>query len=230
MPVIAIPQMGHSTRRNYMKSKYADALKRAGATVHWIDLNDTEKAVEAALRCDGLLLPGGGDVDPHLYGEEPIPECGEPNARRDEVEPAMLKAFLAAGKPILGICRGSQVMNVFFGGTLYQHIPPITTDDHWNFNDRLRGSHDVILTPDTPMQQVFGVESMQVNSIHHQATKDVGKGLTVFARSPDGTVEGFQLDDYPFCVGVQWHPEHMHKNNPQQKRLFAAFVNAARGK
>ena len=230
MPVIAMPQMGHSTRRNYMKSKYSDALLRAGATGHWIDLSDKDKAVEAALRCDGLLLPGGGDVDPHIYGEEPIPECGAPSVLRDAAEPAMLKAFIEAGKPVLGICRGCQVMNVYFGGTLHQHINPFVTDDHWNFNDRLRGSHNVTLVPDTMMQKVFGEETLFVNSIHHQAIKDVGKGLKVFARSTDGIVEGIELEGYPFCVAVQWHPEHLHKHNPIQSKLFSAFVNAARKK
>lgn len=228
MLVVAAPQIGNNPRRQYMKSKYTDSLQKIGMQIHWIDIRDPEKALKKAKECNGLLLPGGGDVDPHLYGEEPIPECGEPNALRDSIEPAFLKQFLDEEKPILGICRGVQMMNVALGGTLHQHIPPMATELHSNFAGRLHGSHYVTLMPGTIMYDIFGTDSMKVNSIHHQAVKDVGRDLAVFAKSSDGFIEGVELKGYPFCVGVQWHPEHLSNRNTYKWKIFCAYKDAVR--
>lgn len=229
-PVIGIPQMGNDLFRKYMKSKYASSLKRSGAQVRWIALEDTEAAVASILECDGLLLPGGADVDPHLYGQEPTEKCGKPNVLRDTAEPKLLEAFLATGRPILAICRGVQLMNVCFGGTLYQDIKDLQKCAHSDFKGKNRGSHSISLRPESKLRAILGCESATVNSLHHQAVLDVAEGLTVAATSADGFVEALEKTDHPFCVGVQWHPEHMSKFVPAQQRLFDAFVAACRNK
>ena len=131
---IAMPRMSTDPELTTAQSKYVESLARAGAEVHWVALSDPDAAAAEALTCDGLLLPGGGDMDPAFYGQERLPACGEPNLLRDAAEPKLLRAFLAADKPVLGICRGIQVMNVVLGGTLYQDIKPfehVPHNDHW---------------------------------------------------------------------------------------------------
>lgn len=225
-PVIGIPQPGHDLFRQYMKSKYAASLRRAGAKVMWIELEDLEKATGKLLACDGLLLTGGGDIEPALYGQERHPKCGEPNPRRDEYEWAMLKAFLPTGKPVLGICRGVQMMNTVTGGTLLQDISGNCQCSHSDFPNRGRGVHQVSVLPGSLLARIMGPEPASVNSMHHQAADRLGEGMTVSARSEDGFIEAIELEGHPFCLGVQWHPEHMSRRHPRQQGLFDAFVAA----
>lgn len=227
--VIAMPQMGQDLFRKYMKSKYVSSLRRAGASVRWIELTDVQKAVEEAAACDGLLLPGGADVDPHLYGMEPLEGCGKPNALRDAAEPPMLRRMLEEKKPVLGICRGMQMINVCFGGDLIQDISKIQTYRHSRFLSRTKGEHEVVLPPDTRLYGILGnADTALVNSLHHQAVNRLGKGLTITALSRDGFVEAMETTDDSFCLAVQWHPEHMSHRHPAQQALFNAFVQACR--
>ena len=228
-PVIAMPQMGHELFREYMKSKYVISLLRAGAKVRWIEIDDPEKAVKEALECDGLLLPGGGDIEPSMYGEERIPQCGQPQVIRDAAEPKLFAAFRQANKPILCICRGVQMLNVCCGGTLNQDIKPTQKCEHSDFKGRAKGlTHRVKVHKGTMLYDIFGEEDICVNSMHHQAAKDIGMGLVEGARSEDGYIEALELMDYPFCVGVQWHPEHMSARSKMQRKLFTAFVKACK--
>ena len=227
-PVIGIPQMGNDLFRRYMKSKYASSLVRSGAKVRWIALENVEAAVAAVLECDGLLLPGGADVDPHLYGQEPTEKCGKPHILRDTAEPKLLEAFLSTGKPILCICRGVQLLNVYFGGTLHQDIKDLQTCAHADFKGKNRGSHPISIRPESKLYSILGCEAATVNSLHHQAVLDVAEGLTVTATSSDGFVEALEKEDHPFLIGVQWHPEHMSKFVPAQQHLFDAFVDACK--
>lgn len=148
---IAMPQMGNDLFRKYMKSKYVKSLERAGADVCWIELEEPEKAAEQAVKCDGLLLPGGADVDPVLYGQRRIEACGKPNGLRDKAEPIILKRFYEAGKPIFGICRGIQLINVVFGGTLIQDIKPTQKQKHSDFLNRARYTHEVVIKDDSEL-------------------------------------------------------------------------------
>lgn len=225
-PVIGIPQMGHDLFRKYMKRKYVQSLERSGAQVHWIELEDPEKAVSEVLECDGLLLPGGADVNPALYGQEPSEKCGKPNALRDTAEMKMLEAFLLTNKPIFCICRGVQLLNVFFGGTLHQDIKLTQVSNHSHFPSKNKGIHRVKLFPHTKLARILNENPMTVNSLHHQAVDQVGLGLTVSAFSEDGFIEGLEIIHHPFCIGVQWHPEHMSKKSAVQQKLFDAFVGA----
>lgn len=223
--IIAMPRMSTDPELTVAQSKYPESLARAGAEVRWIDLHDPEQAVQEALLCDGLLLPGGGDLDPVLYGQERIPACGEPNLLRDAAEPLLLRAFLAADKPVLGICRGIQVLNVVLGGSLYQDIKPF---EHVPHNDHWAKVHTVTVRRDTLLSRILQQDTVLVNSQHHQAADRLAPGLVLSALSEDGIVEGIEKPDARFCLGVQWHPEWLSEADPAMQGLFNAFVDACK--
>lgn len=225
---IAIPQMGNDLFRKYMKSKYTKSLERAGAEVRWIELDDISCAVKDALSCDGLLLPGGADISPSMYGQTPVKECGKPNEVRDKIEPAILEAFMKTGRPIFAICRGTQLLNVFKGGTLKQDIKGEQTSKHMDFLSRSGSIHSVAIDKNSMLFDIVKVENIDVNSMHHQVIDKVGNGFKVTAKSDDGYIEAIELENHPFCIGVQWHPEHMSRKSELQRSLFNAFVEKAR--
>lgn len=221
--VIAMPRMSTDPEPTVAQSKYMESLARAGAGMRWVELSDPEQAVQDALTCDGLLLPGGGDMDPKFYGQERIPACGEPNLLRDAAEPLLLRAFLAADKPVLGICRGIQVMNAVLGGDLYQDIKPF---EHLPHNDHWAKVHTVTVRRGTLLSRILGQDTVLVNSQHHQAVDRVAPGFTLAALSEDGIVEAIEKPNARFCLGVQWHPEWLSDADPAMQSLFDAFVNA----
>lgn len=221
--VIAMPRMSTDPEPTVAQSKYIESLARAGAGMRWVELSDPEQAVQDALTCDGLLLPGGGDMDPKFYGQARIPACGEPNLLRDAAEPLLLRAFLAADKPVLGICRGIQVMNAVLGGDLYQDIKPF---EHLPHNDHWAKVHTVTVRRGTLLSRILGQDTVLVNSQHHQAVNRVAPGFTLAALSEDGIVEAIEKPDARFCLGVQWHPEWLSDADPAMQGLFDAFVNA----
>lgn len=220
--VIAMPRMSTDPEPTVAQSKYMESLARAGAGMRWVELSDPEQAVQDALTCDGLLLPGGGDMDPKFYGQARIPACGEPNLLRDAAEPLLLRAFLAADKPVLGICRGIQVMNAVLGGDLYQDIKPF---EHLPHNDHWAKVHTVTVRRGTLLSRILGQDTVLVNSQHHQAVDRVAPGFTLAALSEDGIVEAIEKPDARFCLGVQWHPEWLSDADPAMQGLFDAFVN-----
>ena len=221
--VIAMPRMSTDPEPTVAQSKYIESLARAGAGMRWVELSDPEQAVQDALTCDGLLLPGGGDMDPKFYGQARIPACGEPNLLRDAAEPLLLRAFLAADKPVLGICRGIQVMNAVLGGDLYQDIKPF---EHLPHNDHWAKVHTVTVRRGTLLSRILGQDTVLVNSQHHQAVDRVAPGFTLAALSEDGIVEAIEKPDAGFCLGVQWHPEWLSDADPAMQGLFDAFANA----
>lgn len=222
-PLIAMPQWGNNLLRLYMKSKYIQSLGRAGAKIRWIEMDDPHIA-EKVRACDGLLLPGGDDIDPSRYGAVRHEKCGKSSSLRDEAEWKLLDAFLPTGKPVLGICRGCQFLNVYLGGTLHQHI-----DGHSDFKTRARGCHEAHIAPGSRLSALFPPE-VWVNSLHHQAVDTLGNGLTVSARAGDGTVEAIELTGHPFCLAVQWHPEHLSRSRSDQQKLFNHFVSLCKEK
>ena len=221
--VIAMPRMGNDPFRIYMKSKYIFSLLRSGAKVRWIPLEDVEKAIPMLLECDGLLMPGGVDIEPDRYGQTRSEKCGKSDLLRDEAEWKILQAFLPTKKPVLCICRGVQMLNVFQGGTLHQDIP-----GHSDFKSRGTGCHSVTLTPGTKLQQILQNSEITVNSLHHQAADLIGERLAVAAVSADGITEALELEAHPFCIGVQWHPEHLSRRYAAHQRIFDAFVSACK--
>ena len=221
--VIAMPRMSTDPEPTVAQSKYIESLARAGAGMRWVELSDPEQAVQDALTCDGLLLPGGGDMDPKFYGQARIPACGEPNLLRDAAEPLLLRAFLDADKPVLGISRGTQVLNAVLGGDLYQDIKPF---EHLPHNDHWAKVHTVTVRRGTLLSRILGQDTVLVNSQHHQAVDRVAPGFTLAALSEDGIVEAIEKPDARFCLGVQWHPEWLSDADPAMQGLFDAFVNA----
>jgi len=198
---IAMPHCGNKPFRVYMTVKYIASLRRAGAKVLRIRMDDP-KLEEKVRSCDGLLLPGGGDIAPERYGQTPVEKCGKPHLLRDEAEWRLLTAFLPAGKPILGICRGHQVLNIALGGTLHQHIP--TAEKHRGPGDAV---HEVIAEEPSLFTRLYG-SRFCTNSSHHQAIDRLGEGLSVTCVSDDGVVEGI-IHENGNIIGVQFHPERM---------------------
>lgn len=178
---------------------------------------------------DGLLLTGGEDVEPSLYGQDRSPKCGASNPRRDLTEIALIQAARQMRKPILAICRGPQVLNVALGGTLIQDIPDEAPGaaEHNAKDKRASRVHDVIIEKGSRMEAAIGETLIAVNSLHHQSVKTVAPGLRVTARSPDGIVEGIESDEPDWWVlAVQWHPEEMNGADAHwDKGIFSAFAS-----
>jgi putative glutamine amidotransferase len=213
-------------------SDYLESVKRAGASVLDVSVDDDPATVVA--RMDGLVLTGGGDIAPALYGAVPHATYAAAEAGRDAFEIAMVRAATAAGKPIFAICRGMQVLNVALGGDLVQDIP---TEVNGALNHDLREprfaiAHEVWASKgsrlSTLMQEKLeDAEKCPVNSRHHQAVRHLGEGLEVVATAPDGVIEAVERPG-PFCLGVQWHPENFWRTG-EFRPLFEGFVDACRG-
>lgn len=216
---IAAIHMGTDLFRRYMMSKYTSSINKAGSDIVWID--DTKDL----LSYDGLLLPGGADVNPELYGEEVKDVCGKLNHFRDGLELDAISKWLDADKPILAICRGIQILNVALKGTLYQDIKNLESVKHSNILKKNNGCHEVTIEKDTLLYSIEEKERFWVNSLHHQAIKKLGKHLVASAFSEDGFIEAVEIPDHTFALGVQWHPEHM-QNHKEQRIIFESFVKA----
>lgn len=212
-------------------SPYLQAFLACGAKVRELELLAASDARRArAAEYDGILFAGGEDVDPGLYQEEKKYDIVRVDRARDDFELGLLEAALERRLPILGICRGIQMINVRFGGTLYQDIPSDTALDmnHRQPDDRSQAVHAVTLTdPESILAGAFQ-GSCRVNSLHHQAIKRLGRGLKVTAHSEDGLVEAVEAaQDYPFLMAVQWHPEEMVER-PEQRRIIEQFIARCR--
>ncbi len=182
-------------------------------------------------RLDGLLLSGGEDLHPRQYGQPPEAWLGGVDEARDTSELGLIRAALEMRKPICAICRGIQVLNVALGGTLYQDLAaqvPGALDHAFLMSRSLDQSiHPVTLEADSALARILGGVTFAVNSAHHQSIQTPGAGLRVVGRAPDGVIEAVELADYPFCIGVQWHPEALVRSDPMMASLFAALVEAA---
>ena len=177
----------------------------------------------------GLIVTGGAfDVDPSLFGAASRHQSVTTKDRRTQFELAVTKGAVEADKPVLGICGGQQLLNVALGGTLIQHIPDEVENAlaHEQPNPRTEPGHRVLIERGTLLHQITQADSLDVNSAHHQAVKDVAPGIVIDARAPDGVIEGIEDPHRRFCIGVQWHPEYAISVG--DKRLFAAFIAACR--
>jgi len=181
--------------------------------------------------CDGLLLSGGADVDPAIFGEKPHPALGRVDHPRDPFEISLAREAVRRDMPVLAICRGIQLLNVALGGTLIQDIPSEVPGAvvHETGGDRLVIGHDVVIEPGSRLADLLSTTRVGVNTFHHQAPKRLGHGLVLSATSPeDGIVEGVEAPDRRFVVGVQWHPENFWKTSDAFDGLFRGLVEAAR--
>lgn len=227
-PLIGIVPLVDTARESYwMLPGYMQGVEQAGGVPVMLPLTDDAEALrQLAATCDGFLLPGGQDVSPALYGAAASPQCGETSPARDAMEKQLLGMVLAADKPVLGICRGIQVMNVVLGGTLYQDIKPF---EHVPHNDHWAKVHTVTVRRGTLLSRLLGQDTVLVNSQHHQAADRIAPELEIAALSEDGIVEALEKPDAHFCLGVQWHPEWLSDADPVQQGLFGAFVEACKG-
>jgi putative glutamine amidotransferase len=217
--------------REIMLTPYLESLQRAGARTTLIEWNVTDEEIEGLCRdCGGLLFTGGSDLQPSLYGEETLPECGETDPDRDDLEMRLLKAWLPTRKPVFAICRGLQSLNVGLGGSLYQDLPtqrPSAVVHRPSDLMKIKETvHAVRIAPDGILRGILGRDEMEVNSMHHQAVKVLAGGLTSEAEAPDGVVEAYRLEGYPWLLAVQWHPEHLSDRRKEHQALFDAFVKA----
>ena len=218
-----------------MNHRYFLALTAVGAAPFMIPLLDQDEAALRVLydRLDGVFIAGGVDVDPVSYSASRHERCGNTDLARDRVELLFARWALEEGKPLLGVCRGMQVLNVARGGTLYQdcaaELPAALRHDYFPNDGFARDylAHEVELVEGTVLHRAFGRSRIQVNSMHHQAVCTLGEGLVASAHAPDGVLEALEVDGATFQVGVQWHPEMLVDSDAGTRRLFQEFAEAA---
>lgn len=219
-----------------MNQRYYQATAMANAAPVLIPLLDDMDALRAIYeRMDGILIPGGVDLDPAAFGETPHQKLGRIDPARDRVELQLVKWAVDDHKPVLGLCRGLQVINVALGGTLYQDLedeyPNAIKHDYFpNYGfERDYLAHDVALASGSRLQHALVERHIPVNSMHHQGIKVLGRGLAASATAPDGLIEAAEGVGDSFLVGVQWHPEVFDSTDPNTEHLFDEFISAARG-
>jgi putative glutamine amidotransferase len=240
-PLIGMPCRGDGSEVyqgrpiNAQNSSYIRAVVDAGGVPFLIPL----EARDAVLRdlfaqASGILLTGGGDIAPQFLGETSHLPLSDVQSARDELEFTLVHWALEESKPLFGICRGIQVMNVAAGGSLYQDISSLCpgADKHDYFYSQNYPldflAHPVDIETDSRLSAVLKSARVPVNSLHHQALREVASTYRTVAHSPDGTIEGIEVPDHPFAIGVQWHPEELVTSQQTAQRLFLAFVDACR--
>jgi len=218
-----------------MNQRYFLAATSAGAVPWMVPLLDDDMVTLRAIfdRLDGVLIPGGVDINPAEYGEAVRPECGNLDPARDRVELQLARWAIAEGKPVLGLCRGMQIINVAQGGTMWQDLasqkPSFHKHDFFPTAgfERDHIAHEVDVLAGTRLSQYLVGARCPVNSMHHQGVKTVGRELQVAALADDGLIEAIETTGGAFCVGVQWHPEVFEMTDVHTRQLFDGFIAAA---
>lgn len=230
-PIIAVSPLYDDRLDSYwMLPDYMKALERFGAITLMLPMDASPETLDYFSKtCDALLLTGGHDVSPELYGEAPKPECGHPCKIRDSLECGLIDRMLRLDKPILGICRGIQILNAHLGGTLFEDLPsehPSPIEHHMKppYDRRV---HFVELEEGSRVREIVGNARYAVNSYHHQAVKRLSPELCATAISEDGIVEAVEMPGKRFVLAVQWHPEFLYRKDPASSRIFEEFVRAA---
>ena len=227
-PIIAVTTT-YDNGNTFLHRDYSEAVIKAGgvplAVPYVVDPELLDRLCEAV---DGLMLSGGEDIDPNLYGEEPLPGLGLVTPERDEVEKLLTQRFLDADKPVFAICRGMQLLNAVGGGMLFQDIERQCASplQHRQIAPRNHLTHRVDIQAGSLLEQVVGAGSIRVNSFHHQAAKQTAPGFRVNAVAADGLIEGIESQSHRFALGVQWHPENLASADQASQRLFSAFIKA----
>ena len=208
-----------------------DGLVAAGALPVLLPITDDPEALaQCADKLDGFLFSGGVDINPLRFGQQQRPGCGAISPLRDANELALARLLAARkDKPVLGICRGFQVLNVALGGDLYQDLPTARSGEvinHRQMQPETYVSHSVSLEPGSKLFAIHGARELMVNSLHHQAVDHLAEGFAQTATAPDGVIEGAELIGHPFFIGVQWHPERLWWTSEQHLAIFRALVDA----
>jgi len=230
LPTLAIPP-GPKPARFGINQSYVRALNAAGCAPVLIPLLDDDERLRALYeRLDGIVFPGGADIAPGEYHEEPIADLNVVEAPRDRTELTLARWAFADDLPTLGICRGQQVLNVALGGSLWQDLryQGVTDVEHSDADGRVRSAliHRVRLDPDSRLAQLIDEIDIEVNSLHHQAVKTVAPQLRVTGQSDDGVIEALESRERRFMIAVQWHPEEIDDLG-WVRRLFQGFAKAA---
>jgi len=216
-------------RRTYVNEDYVKSVILAGGVPLLLPLTTDPEIIKGYLDLiDGLVLSGGHDVSPLAYGEQPLQKLGHTLPERDVFDRLLIEAALEKELPLLGICRGMQMLNVALGGTLYQDLDyvPDCQLKHDQYHDPSLATHEVSVETSSKLFGIMGDKRVKTNSFHHLAVKDLGNGLVITARADDGVVEAIEHNDYPFVLGVQWHPEMMASTDVKMKSLFEALMEA----
>ena len=212
-------------------ASYVKAIENAGGTPFVLPItNEKENILKLLKTCDGLLMTGGGDIDPKYYGEELHPNAEEPCPVRDEFDFFCFRTAFALKKPIFAICRGVQVVNVALGGTLYQDLPSELESSilHRQTQAKFEPSHSVSVMADSPLYALICKQEMVANSFHHQAIKRLADGLEVSAFASDGVIEAVSSKGKRYLRGYQWHPERLCGIDEDNKKLFEEFIKACK--
>lgn len=231
-PVIGITSGLNDTGYYQMICReFMNALVHCGALPVLLPLSSDEAVLRSYIDAlDGFIFSGGGDIDPLLFGQLPHPACGQITPVRDDHELLLMRLLIEEGhKPVLGICRGFQVMNVGLGGDIYQDLPAEYPGDviaHRQKKPETYPSHPVTIQPGSRLHEIAGSDSILVNSLHHQALKNLGHGFHATAHAPDGVIEAAELEGERFFVGIQWHPERLWMTDLKSEAIFGAFVRA----
>jgi putative glutamine amidotransferase len=209
-----------------LPAQYVEAITRAGGIA--VLLPPQEVSIEGAQKIigalDGVLVTGGADINPQRYGQKPGPHTQASEDLRDTFESALLDAALARHMPVLGVCRGAQMLNVHLGGTLHQHLPDVVGHDRYRVGDGVFHTEHMTIHPGSLLQKLLGgALTVQGHVYHHQGIDQVAPGLHPSAQGFDGTIQAVESRAFPFCLAVQWHPEE----NLADLRVFEGFVAAA---
>lgn len=232
-PIIALtPYHNTKTDEPYMRPAYLKAIRAAGGIPVILPLDAGKEESEHLLsHVDGVLFTGGPDVHPFYFGEETQRFCGNVSIKRDSMELALLKTAMEMKRPILGICRGVQLLNIGLGGDIYQDIPSQFKEDFPIAHTQPFGyeipAHTVKIAEGTLLAGIAQSKEIRVNSMHHQAVRKVAPGLVASGFAPGGLVEAIEMPGYPFLLGVQWHPEYLWEQDGAARRIFEHFVNAS---
>ena len=217
-----------------MSQRYVTTLTQAGAIPYLIPLVDEATLRGVYEQLDAVFLPGGADIDPASYGLDPSPLCDKTDPARDRVELALAAWAIEDAKPVLGVCRGMQLVNVAAGGTLYQDLaqqmPGAIKHDYFPFNGRTFSrdflAHEVRVATGSRLAALVGDGQLRVNSMHHQGVRELGARLVATAVAPDGLVEAIEGEGEGYLMAVQWHPEALTDNDARTRRLFEDFIDA----
>lgn len=233
-PLIGITPLKEREKKDpWMLPDYPEAIRAAGGIPVILPLKTGEEHIRRICKsCDGLLFTGGQDVDPSIYHAERMDYCGPACPERDEMETLLFQEAFQNDLPILGICRGHQLINAVMGGTLYQDLKeefPVAQDHNLKKSHDDRIAHSVCLVQDSPLARLLGKDTLNVNSRHHQAVRSAAPGLNVMAWAADGVNEACWCPGRRFLWTVQWHPEQLFRKEPAQLSIFRAFVKNCAG-
>lgn len=230
-PIIGVFAEVDEEKKSGVMAPYISAIEKSGGIPMLLPYVESDETLESFMEiCQGFFFTGGADIHPMRYGEEMKETCGELQVHRDDLEFRAFEMVMRTGKPILAICRGAQLINIALGGSLYQDLPSElpTHISHRQTEPKFSPAHSVNVLADTPLWNLMQKERMTANSFHHQAVKELGRGLTLAALADDGIVEAFWMESHPYLRAYQWHPERLFEIDADNRLIFADFVGACR--